>query len=86
MTPTPQYVKDLTHGYSHIATSVFVLLFHEILDHHAPIRSIKVHGKPNPCITEETHELIKSRTIGAREHPELIIPLTGLLTKILNTK
>ena len=39
----------------------FDLLFNEILDHHAPIRSIKVRGKPNPCITEETRELIKSR-------------------------
>ncbi|CAH3137569.1 unnamed protein product [Porites lobata] len=37
------------------------LLFNEILDHHAPIRSIKVRGKPNPCITEETRELMKSR-------------------------
>ena len=64
----------------------FDLLFNEILDHHAPIRSIKVHGKQNPCITEETRELMKSRTIGAREHAELIIPLTGLLTKTLNTK
>ena len=64
----------------------FDLLFNEILDHHAPIRSIKVHGKQNPCITEETRKLMKSRTIGAREHTELIIPLTGLLTKTLNTK
>ena len=64
----------------------FDLLFNESLDHHAPIRSIKVHGKQNPRITEETHELMKSRTIGAREHAELIIPLTGLLTKTLNTK
>ena len=39
----------------------FDLLFNEILDHHAPIRSIKVRGKPNPCITEKTRELIKSR-------------------------
>ena len=39
----------------------FDLLFNEILDHHAPIRSIKVRGKPNPCITEETRELMKSR-------------------------
>ena len=37
------------------------LLFNEILDHHTPIRSIKVRGKPNPCITEETRELMKSR-------------------------
>ena len=41
----------------------FDLLFNEILDHHAPIRSIKVHGKQNPCITGETCELMKSRTI-----------------------
>ena len=39
----------------------FDLLFNEILDHHAPIRSIKVRGKPNPCITEETREIMKSR-------------------------
>ena len=66
MTPTPQYVKDLTHGYSHIATSAFDLLFNEILDHHAPIRSIKVHGTPNPCITEETRELLNLGPIGTR--------------------
>ena len=39
----------------------FDLLFNEILDHHAPIRSIKVREKPNPCITEETREIMKSR-------------------------
>ena len=39
----------------------FDLPFNEILDHHAPIRSIKVRGKPNPCITEEKRELMKSR-------------------------
>ena len=37
----------------------FDLLFNEILDHHAPIRLIKLRGKPNPCITEETRELIE---------------------------
>ena len=61
------HIDDKSHA--------FDLLFNEILDHHAPIRSIKVHGKQNPCITEETRELMKSRTIGAREHAELIIPL-----------
>ena len=39
----------------------FDLLFNEILDHRAPIRSFKVRGKPNLCITEETRELMKSR-------------------------
>ena len=37
------------------------LLFNEILDHDAPARSIKVRGRPNPCITEDTRELKKSR-------------------------
>ena len=44
----------------------FDLLFNEILDHHAPISSIKVRGKPNPCITEETRELMKSRNYWGR--------------------
>ena len=39
----------------------FDLLFNEILDHHTPIRSIKVRRKPKPCITEQTRELMKSR-------------------------
>ena len=41
----------------------FDLLFNEILDHHAPIRSIKVCGKPNPCITEKIRKLMKSRNV-----------------------
>ena len=41
----------------------FDLLFNEILNHQAPIRSIKVRGKPNPCITEEIRELMKSRNV-----------------------
>ena len=41
----------------------FDLLLNGILDHHdhAPIRSIKVCGKPNPCTTKERRELMKSR-------------------------
>ena len=31
----------------------FDLLFNEILDHHVPIRSINVRGKPNPCMTRK---------------------------------
>ena len=49
------YVDDKLH--------TFDLLFNEILDHYAPIRSIKVRGKPNPCITEEIRELMKSRNV-----------------------
>ena len=42
---------------------VFDLLFNQILHHHAPIRSVKVRGKPNPCITEEIRQLMKSRNV-----------------------
>ena len=41
----------------------FDLLFNEILDHPAPIRSIKVRGKPNRCIMEEICELMKSWSV-----------------------
>ena len=41
----------------------FDLLFNEILDRHPLIRSIQVRGKPNPCITEEIRELMKSRNV-----------------------
>lgn len=39
----------------------FYLLFNLIVDHHAPIGSIKVSGKPNPCITEKIGNVMKSR-------------------------
>ena len=39
----------------------FDLLFHEILDQHAPIRKVKVRTRPNPLVTEEIRGLIKTR-------------------------
>ena len=56
----------------------FDLLFNEILDHHTPIRSSKVRGKPNPCITEEIREHKKSRNVWHKT--------AGLPIKTLNTK
>ena len=41
----------------------FDLFVNGILDHHPLVRSIKVRGKPNPCISEEMHELMKSRNV-----------------------
>ena len=40
---------------------VFNLLFSSILDQHAPIKTFKVRGKPNPCITDNIRALMKTR-------------------------
>jgi hypothetical protein len=39
----------------------FNSLFNDILDKHAPVKTIKLKGKPNCCITEEIRELLKIR-------------------------
>ena len=39
----------------------FDLLFTEILDHHAPVKTFKVRGKPNPCVTDDIRGLMKTR-------------------------
>ena len=51
-----KYSTTSTTNYMHL-----IFFSMRILDHHAPIRSIKVCGKPNPCITDETRQLMKSR-------------------------
>lgn len=40
---------------------VFNLLFSSILDEHAPIKTFKVRGKPNPCVTDNIRALMKTR-------------------------
>lgn len=45
----------------------FSTLFNEILDNHAPVRTIKVRGRRNPCITEDIRELMKLRDSWRRE-------------------
>ena len=29
-----------------------ILLFNSVLDQHAPVKTIKVRGRPNPCVTD----------------------------------
>ncbi|CAB4039843.1 Hypothetical predicted protein, partial [Paramuricea clavata] len=36
-------------------------MFNDILNQHAPIKSIKVKGKPNPCVNENIRALMKTR-------------------------
>ena len=37
------------------------LLLNDILDHHAPIRKIRLRNRPNPFVTDEIRELMKTR-------------------------
>ena len=64
----------------------FDLLINEILDHHPPIRSVKVRGKPNPCITEEIRELMKARNVWRKTADRTNDPHAWLPIKTLNTK
>ena len=39
----------------------FNFLFNDILDKHAPIKMMKICGRPNPYVTEEIRELMRTR-------------------------
>ena len=41
--------------------NAFHLLFNPILDNHAPIKRIKIRGRPNPYVTNEICALMKTR-------------------------
>ena len=41
--------------------NAFNLLFNDILDEHAPVKTVKIRGRMNPCVTFEIRELMKTR-------------------------
>ena len=41
--------------------NAFHLLFNPILEKHAPIKQVKLRGRPNPCVTDEIRALMKTR-------------------------
>ena len=41
--------------------NTFNLIFHDILDSHAPIKEVKIRSRPNPCVTKEIRALMKTR-------------------------
>ena len=45
----------------HDCIYAFNLLFNNALDEHAPMRTNKLRGRPNPCITDEIKELMQVR-------------------------
>jgi len=60
----------------------FHQLFEQILDQHAPIRKVKIRSHPNPFITPEIRELMKTRD----SRKDLTIPLPGRDSGIINEK
>jgi len=44
--------------------NAFNLIFDDILDSHAPIKEVKIRGRPNPCVTKEIRTLMKTRDYG----------------------
>ena len=41
--------------------NAFNLLFNNVLDEHAPIKTVKIRGRPNPLVTCEIWDLMRSR-------------------------
>ena len=39
--------------------NAFILLFNDIFDQHAPLKTFRVCGKPNPCVTDKIRALIR---------------------------
>ena len=56
----PWYIVDY---FNDIDDSLCALntLFNEVLDKQAPIRKVKIRGRPSPYITDKIRELMKSR-------------------------
>ena len=53
----------------------FNSLFNEISDQHAPLKTFKVRGKPNPVVTENIRGLMKTRDYWRRKAKKTNDPL-----------
>jgi hypothetical protein len=64
----------------------FHSLFNPILDTHAPVEPVKLRDRPNPCVTEEIHALMRTRDKSQNWLGKLIIRWRGQVIKISNEK
>ena len=55
--------------------NAFNLLFNEILDCHAPVKKIKIRNRPNPFVTDDIRELMKTRNHWRKEARKTNDPL-----------
>ena len=66
-------VEDKLHAFNS--------LFNDILDKHVPIKMFKVRGQPNPCVTANILELMKTRDRWRRKLRKLTTQKLGLCIK-----
>ena len=59
----------------HDKLHAFNLLFNEILDRHAPLKTIRLRGRPNPYITDEICDLMATRDRWTRKFKQTKEPL-----------
>ena len=55
----------------------FNSLFYDILDEHAPIKTMKLCGHPNPYVTNEIRELMRTRDQWKKQPRKTKIPTHG---------
>lgn len=57
----------------------FNSLFHDILDEHAPIKTMKIRGRLNSYVTDEIRELMRTRDEwpGKKQPRKAKIPMHG---------
>lgn len=55
----------------------FNSLFHDILDEHAPIKTMKIRGRLNPYVTDEIRELMRTRDQWKKQPRKAKIPMHG---------
>ena len=53
----------------------FNLLFNDILEQHAPLKTFKVRGKPNPYLTDNIRGLMKTRDYWHRKAKKINDPM-----------
>ena len=61
----------------------FNLLFNEILDEHAPLKTIRLRGRPNPYITGKIRDLMATRNDRKRKFKRTKDPLAWSYYKSL---
>ena len=61
----------------------FDTLFNDILEQHAPVKSFKIRGKQNPCVTDNIRGLMKIREKWHKEAKKTNDPLAWRTYKFL---
>ena len=90
-----KFIEDLSHVPFHIVSffedlndqfDTFNSLFLDVLNEHAPIKRVKINSKPNPFITPEISQLMKTRDNCINVQGRQRIVYYGMRTSSLDSK